>query len=113
MNTGMNIRVGLNENVAQMLQHIFRRYDSVNEVVLYGSRAKATNHERSDIDLVIKNSPIDRHLLGAIKLEIDSSDIPYAVDLQVFEKITNRTLLEHIQRVGIVLYKKDDLSQGL
>lgn len=89
-----------------MLHDIFRQYGQVNEVILYGSRAKNNHHERSDIDLVIRKSDIDRHTLGRIKLDIDNSDIPYLVDLQVLENIKNRQLLEHINRVGEIFYQK-------
>ncbi|MFN4146053.1 MAG: nucleotidyltransferase domain-containing protein [Runella sp.] len=99
--------MGLDERVAELLREIFRQYSTVNEVVLYGSRAKATHHDRSDIDLAIKNSKIDRQTLGKIKYDIDESDIPFTVDLQIFETIKNQYLIEHIQRVGKTFYQKE------
>lgn len=95
----------LDNITSDRLNSIFRSYEQVNEVILYGSRAKGNNHERSDIDLAIRNSNIDRHTLGKIKLQIDNSNIPYLVDLQIVENIRNSKLLEHIQNIGIVIYK--------
>ena len=66
----------LNKKIIEQLIAIFQTYEEVKEVILYGSRAKGTHNERSDIDLAIRNSSIDRHTLGKIKLQIDNSNIP-------------------------------------
>lgn len=95
----------LNKTTTEQLSKIFQSYEQVKEVVMYGSRAKGTHNERSDIDLAIRNSNINRHTLGKIKLQIDNSNIPYLVDLQIVEKIKNPSLLEHIQSIGKVIYK--------
>lgn len=94
----------LENKYSEKLLDILKSFADVKEVILYGSRAKNTHTDRSDIDLVIKNSSIDRHYLGKIKMEIDESDIPYNVDLQIFEKIKNPDLISHIQRVGRLVY---------
>ena len=96
----------LPKNTADILLSILRNFDQINEVFLFGSRAKGTNHERSDIDLAIKNSEIDRHYLGDLKMELDESDIPYKIDIQIFESIKNKDLRNHILRVGKLIYKK-------
>ncbi len=106
MNLNMNNNLTLNENIINTLASIFNDFEEVNEVILYGSRAKDTHHSRSDIDLVIKNSKLDRQSLGKIKYQIDNSDIPFLVDLQILEKIKNKQLLDHIQRVGKLFYKR-------
>lgn len=36
----------------------------------------------------------------------DDLDLPYSFDLLIFDKICNDDLIEHINRVGIVVYKK-------
>ncbi|MBK9151600.1 MAG: nucleotidyltransferase domain-containing protein [Saprospiraceae bacterium] len=88
------------------MSDVFRQFNQVNEVILYGSRASGSCHERSDIDLVIRNSHIDRHTLGYIKMELDNSDIPFLVDIQIFEKIKNPALIDQILKTGKVIYKK-------
>ncbi|MFN4198423.1 MAG: nucleotidyltransferase domain-containing protein [Flavobacterium sp.] len=100
------MNIYLDNKTSLLLNQIFEKFSQVKEVVLYGSRAKQTHHDRSDIDLVICNSSIDRSTLGKIKMEIDNSDIPYTVDLQIFEKLKNQDLLDHIQRVGKRIYFK-------
>ncbi len=39
--------------------------------------------------------------------ELDELLLPYKIDLSVNHKIENKDLLEHINRIGIVVYKND------
>ena len=99
---------GINESSMDILNTIFSKYEQVNEVVLYGSRAKGNHNDRSDVDMVICNSKIDRHVLGEIILEINNSNFPYTIDIQLFENLKNEKLIEHILRVGKTFYKRLD-----
>ena len=96
----------LPETIHKELKTIFGKYPNIKKVILYGSRAKETNTKRSDIDLVITNSQLDRIALSNIKSEIEESDIPNLVDIQILEEIDNQDLLDHINRVGKVIYCK-------
>jgi hypothetical protein len=55
------------------------------------------------LDLVIIDE-LDRKTLGEIWMEVNSSDFPLTVDLQVWKDIKNENLKEHIHRVGKVFY---------
>lgn len=100
------MQFGLNENNIKLITSVFQKYPTIKEVVIYGSRAKGKYTERSDIDLVVKNSPIERHVISNILMDLNDSDLPYLLDIQNFEEIKNQQLLEHINRVGQLLYKK-------
>ena len=104
----MNV-FGLKEEEEQILKSIFSKYENLNKIVVYGSRAKGTFNERSDVDLVITESNIDRPLIGQIISEINNSNFPYLVDLQDFSKLKNQQLIEHINRVGKVFYSIGNL----
>ena len=79
----MNI-FGLKEEEYQLLKSIFRIYQQVNKVLVYGSRAKGNFNDRSDIDLVITESNVERQLIGQIISEINNSNFPYLFDIQDF-----------------------------
>ncbi len=91
---------GLTPAEKQFLIDTFSKYEEVKEVLIYGSRAKDTYHERSDVDLVINSSFTDRFIISKIKSEIDESNFPYLIDLTSINRIKNPDLLAHIQRVG-------------
>jgi len=97
---------GLTEEYIELLKNIFSKHDSIEEVIVYGSRAKGNYTERSDIDLAMKEKTSNRHLIGEILLDIDDSNLPYLVDLQDYNKIKNNELKAHINRVGQLLYKR-------
>ena len=95
---------GLTPEHLLILQQVFKRHPEVASVKLYGSRAKGNFHDRSDVDLVLIGTGIDRFLVADILLDLADSDLPYAVDLQNYSDIKNRALIEHINRVGLDIY---------
>ena len=81
---------------------VLRQHPEVHSATLFGSRAKGTHHERSDVDLALSG---ELGLLGAeaIAAELEELPLPYRFDVQALEQITLAPLLEHIQRVGVVI----------
>ncbi len=98
---------GIDDKNLHFIRSIFKDFNGINKVLVYGSRAKGNYSEHSDIDLVIADSNIERKTLGKILLAINDSDFPYTVDLQIMEDIKNPQLQEHIQRVGKEFYVKE------
>jgi predicted nucleotidyltransferase len=93
---------------------VLRRHPEVVRATLFGSRAKGTHHERSDVDLALSG---ELGLLGAeaIAAELEELPLPYRFDVQALEQITLAPLLEQIERVGVVIYSMrgtDDDESG-
>ena len=82
---------GIIEETAKMCRSFHAK-----EVILYGSRAKGTARERSDIDIAVSGAE-DFDLL-AEKVE----DLPtlYSVDLLNMDTCRNQLLLEDIRQYG-------------
>ncbi len=97
---------GLKEKHIRSLQSVFRNYESIDRVLLYGSRAKGNYRNGSDIDLTLIGSNIDFDMLLKIENELDDLLLPYKIDLSIFNKIENSDLIEHIHRVGTIFYEK-------
>ena len=95
---------GLNAEVIQKLQSVFRQHKSVTKVVIFGSRAMDTAKTGSDIDLSILSSEISWTELLKIETEIDELLLPYKVDLLIFESLENESLKNHIEHVGKLFY---------
>lgn len=98
--------IGLNNIITELLKGILIKYPSVNKAILFGSRAKGTARENSDIDIAIIG--IDNDLdIEKIAMEFDELPLPYKFDVQAYSRIKNRALSEHIDRVGITIYEKN------
>ena len=83
------------------------RYPQVEEVVLYGSRARGDYKNGSDIDLTFRGSSDLTHtLVSRIANDLDDQLLPYTIDLCIFKNIRNPEMVEQIERVGVALYKK-------
>lgn len=105
--------IGIDAKTLLALTQVFAKYPDVEQVKLYGSRAKGTFHERSDIDLVVFGKSIDRFTIARILMELDELDILYMVDLQNYHELKNRQLIQHIDRVGVVIYTSNSVSEPL
>lgn len=97
---------GLPESTISTLLSVFKKYAQVEEVVIYGSRAKRNYRVGSDIDIVLKGSNVTEAIRSQIALDIDDSATPYLLDIAVFEHLSSPSLVEHINRVGKLFYKK-------
>ncbi len=101
--------IGLTCQQLELLQQIFKKHPAVQSVKLYGSRAKGTFHERSDVDLVAFGEGIDRFIIAELLLDLADSNLPYTVDLQNYHELKNRALIEHIDRIGVVIFEREAL----
>ncbi|GHV28904.1 hypothetical protein AGMMS4952_13680 [Spirochaetia bacterium] len=98
---------GLSDYTLQTMNTIFRKYESIQKVVLYSSRAKGNYRPGSDIDLTLYTDDTFTYGdLSNIGGEFDDSDMPYFVDVSIYDKLNNPDLKVHIDRVGKPLYIK-------
>lgn len=97
---------GLSDNTIDRLHEVFRRYDEVEEVIIYGSRAKGNFRNGSDIDIIVKGNRINRKIMSSIWQDIEDLNFPYKVDLSDFQVLNTPDLSDHIERVGKVVYRK-------
>jgi predicted nucleotidyltransferase len=97
---------GLSSNNINKINSVFQQYPEINEVLIFGSRAKGNFRDNSDIDLAIKSKNISLSVLQQIEIKLEELYIPNYFDLVIYEKIENQELIEHINRVGKKIYEK-------
>jgi predicted nucleotidyltransferase len=104
---------GLSDNTLETLRAFFRNYDGIQKVILYGSRAMGNYRAGSDIDIaLVTGDGFSYNELARLKTELDDSSLPYFVDVSILNRINNRNLAEHINRVGTILYEKEPQIAG-
>ena len=97
---------GLKTATIAKINGIFALHPSIEQAILYGSRAKGTFRNGSDIDLTLKGEHLTYRELLQIENELDDLLLPYKIDLSLFRQIDNPNLVGHILRVGVVFYAK-------
>ncbi len=74
-------------------------------VVLFGSRAMGNFEPGSDIDISWKGKALDINDVTKAGVTYDKLFLPYKLDLVIYNSITESALLNHIERVGVILYE--------
>lgn len=98
---------GLSSTDCLKLKGVFACYPEIQQVTLYGSRAKGNFRTNSDIDLTIIGD-LDWQKFTELESELDDLLLPYKIDLSLFAHLENTHLIEHIKRVGKVFYQKEN-----
>ena len=97
---------GLKQQELESIKQIFSSFSEVEKAIIYGSRAKGTYKPNSDIDISMMGSELTLGILNQISWKLDDLLLPYTFDLSNFHQINNVALVEHIERLGKVIYEK-------
>jgi len=102
------MKYGLKDSTIQKIQSVLALYPQVEKAILYGSRAMGNYKNGSDIDLTLCGAGLTMKVLYRIMDELDDLLLPYMIDLSILEDIGDAGLRDHIQRVGLTFYARDD-----
>lgn len=102
------MKIGLTQSQIDGIRRVLSGYSRIEEAIIYGSRAKGTSRKGSDIDLTLKGKDLDLKILNRISAELDDLLLPYTIDLSIYHMIEDTDLINHINRVGQVLYRKSE-----
>ena len=97
----MNMKYNLPDRIVRELSFFAKKY-SVTKIILFGSRARGTNTERSDIDIAVYGGDFD-HFYWDVKEKIHSL-LMFDV-VQADAKISDE-LKREIERDGVTIYEK-------
>lgn len=97
-------KYGLTQKTLEKIIKMFKKFPEIEQCVLYGSRAIGNFKNGSDIDIVLKGEKLNLSILNRIELMLDDLLLPYTFDLSAIQYINNPDLIEHINRIGKILY---------
>jgi len=96
---------GLKEKTITIIINEISRFKEIREAVVFGSRAKGNYKKGSDIDIAIKGDEITQDSVVKLSARLNQeAPIPYLIDVIHYEGITSLELVDHIDRVGKILY---------
>ncbi len=81
----------------------FAQQSNVQKVILFGSRARGTYAERSDVDLAVQGGDFDSFYWN-VK---ERTNTLLIFDIVQLNERTSMELIHEIERDGVVLYEKD------
>jgi predicted nucleotidyltransferase len=103
------VQFGLTEDDLSTLQRVFRRYPSVHEVLVFGSRAMGRFRPGSDVDLAVREDDARASALPDMRYELDEETLlPYRFDVLALDQIASPLLVDHIQRWGCSIYRRGE-----
>jgi predicted nucleotidyltransferase len=91
---------GLPQSSLDKIKNVISNHNGIKEVIIYGSRAKGNFREGSDIDMTIKGD-LSHSDMVEISVELDDLNLPWMIDLSLYDKIGNENLRRHIDEFGI------------
>jgi len=96
-------RLGL-ENISA-ISAIFENTPAIEKAVVFGSRAKGSYTQYSDVDIALYGD-IDFMEVENVCCCLDELPIIYKFDVIAYNLAKNAALKEHIDRVGVVIYER-------
>ncbi len=99
---------GLQKRDIEYIIRASRELPEIEEVILFGSRAKGTHKKASDVDMAIKGKEISDKTVKRLSARLNEElPLPYFIDIINYKTIRNQDLIDHIGRVGEEIYRKD------
>ena len=94
----------LDERLIQSIQGIGQNY-AIEQIVLFGSRARGDHKPASDIDLAVFLLPEFKNR-GRMTSDFDDLNTLFKIDLVLVSEKIEPKLLENIEREGVFLYER-------
>ncbi|KAF0209975.1 MAG: DNA polymerase beta domain-containing [Ignavibacteria bacterium] len=97
------VRYGITVEALDSIIKTIRKQNKVKKLILFGSRAKNNFRKGSDIDIAIIADELSLSELNQIRVDLSELLLPYKVDVIDYMTISNKDIIEHINKVGVTL----------
>lgn len=102
----MKNNYGIRDNLFNELLNLFKK-ENIDKVILFGSRARNDYKNNSDIDLAIIFNSNDNDNYIKLLTKLEELNTLFKFDVIDYNKITNTTLKQEINKDGITIYQKE------
>ena len=81
-----------------------KRFNCIEKIILFGSRAKGNYKQGSDVDLAVFGSKVGYCVINEFSYLLnEESSLPYFFDVINLSSIQSKALLFHIEKYGLRL----------
>lgn len=102
----VSTKTGLSDSILGDLQGVFERFPEVEEVWLYGSRARSDHGPGSDIDLAVVAPGMAPARFAALFADLEALPLAFPMDILHWERLENPQLKRDILADRRVLYSR-------
>lgn len=103
---------GLTPRDLERISQAAAQFPAIEQLVLFGSRAKGSHKKGSDVDLALKGQGVTDIVANALSdLLNEQLPLPYFFDVVLYDSLTTPALLEHIDRVRQVIYCRETVNE--
>lgn len=108
---GRALKFGLSEAVCGDLTQVFSRHPEIMRVLVFGSRAKGTFRDGSDIDLAVFAPEMSEERFTQMWMELDALPIIFKMDVLHWDTLSNTRLKDKILHEGREFYSNRNISE--
>jgi proline iminopeptidase len=101
-----NLIFGLAEHHYAEIVQIFRKYQTIEQVLIFGSRAKGTEKNYSDIDLAVIAPTMSNEEFSHLWNDLDHLDLIFKLDVLHWDTLDQKNLKELIKKHGQFFYPR-------
>ncbi len=102
---------GLKEGDRETIVAVLQKEVSVEQAVMFGSRAKGRSRNGSDVDIALKGKNLTDDAAARISFVLNEETLlPYKFDVLNYHTIGNKDLIERIDREGVEFFSRPDVS---
>lgn len=99
---------GLRDTDINYMHDLFRQHPDIEQVWVYGSRAKGINRPGSDVDLALIGPDIKRETVSHVHFVLEEdSPMPFFFDVLYWNTLANQKLKDEIEQTGKLLYQRN------
>lgn len=95
--------MNLKSEILNEIINICNNYNGIEKVILFGSRARGDNSEKSDIDLAIYCNENISEFIEEIEEKVPTL---LEFDFSEMNKIKDEFFIEQVDKEGVILYEK-------
>jgi predicted nucleotidyltransferase len=101
------VDLGLEQRDLDSVCAVLESVPAVEQAIVFGSRAKGNFKLGSDVDLVLKGENLTFEQVSHISYLLnEETSMPYRFDVLAYKTIASPELLAHIDRVGVVVFRR-------
>ena len=103
----MKNKLGLFQSDIQEITSVLSRFKAVDEAFIFGSRAKGTFHNGSDVDIALKGRNLSFSDISRISDWLnEETQMPYRFDVLDYHHTTKAALKAHVDRNGVLIFER-------